>query len=73
MGRESGTGQVEEDEESRVLEQMRAARAEGATPQQIAGMLNKAGIPCKRAGKRWYPSTVKEILKREQEESGRGD
>jgi DNA invertase Pin-like site-specific DNA recombinase len=59
---ERGTCLKEDRREREVVEQMRAARAEGATLQQIAGMLNEKEIPRKRGGLKWYPSTVKKIL-----------
>lgn len=40
-----------------------AARANGATLQQIADTLNDQGTPTTRGGAKWYASTVAQVLK----------
>jgi DNA invertase Pin-like site-specific DNA recombinase len=62
---ESGTELVPEPEERTVLEQMKAARAEGLSLRAIAKLLNDARVPCKRGGAEWYASTVRRILMNE--------
>jgi DNA invertase Pin-like site-specific DNA recombinase len=56
---------IPEQQESMVLENMKAARAEGMSLTSIARFLNDAGVPCKKGGKQWYPTTVKKILERQ--------
>lgn len=59
---ESGTQLVPEKTEREVLEQMKAARAEGLSLRAIAKLLNAEKVPRKRGGVKWYASTVRNIL-----------
>ena len=59
---EHGSDLLPEPSERMVVEQMRAARAEGMTLLSIAELLNELKIPRKRGGAKWYPATVKKIL-----------
>jgi site-specific DNA recombinase len=47
--------------EAAVLEEMRAARADGISSHKIADMLNARGVPPK-AGAAWYGSSVRSVL-----------
>jgi DNA invertase Pin-like site-specific DNA recombinase len=44
-----------------VRERIQQERATGSTFQEIAGALNRDGIPTGQRGSRWYPSTVRVI------------
>jgi len=59
---ESGSELAPAMSEQVVLEQMRAARAEGLSYRAIAKLLNEAKVPCKRGGVKWHASTVRNIL-----------
>jgi hypothetical protein len=50
--------------EQRILERMKALRAEGVSYSGIANELNDSGVPSK-AGGAWHPFAVQKILDRE--------
>lgn len=54
---------VEVEQESAIVAEIQAARADGATLQSIADSLNSRGIPTK-TGKCWQPATIHLLLKR---------
>ena len=60
-----GTTRVVHKGEQKVIEKMLALLDEGQNYSQISKHLNSKNIPTKRGGS-WHPSTVKEIIKREQ-------
>ena len=60
-----GTTRVVHKGEQKVISKMLALLDEGQSFSQISRYLNSKNIPTKRGGS-WYPSTVKEIIKREQ-------
>jgi hypothetical protein len=47
-----------------VVERIRDARAAGLSLRQIADQLNADGTPTAHGGLRWWPSTVRSILRR---------
>ena len=60
-----GTTRVAHKGEQKVISKMLALLDEGQNFTKISKYLNSKNIPTKRGGS-WYPSTVKEIIKREQ-------
>ncbi len=48
--------------EVEVLAQIRAMGAGGSSPRAIAGELTRRGVPTKRGGPAWAPSTVKRLI-----------
>jgi len=60
-----GTKRVVHKGEQKIINTMLALADEGQSFTQISKYLNNKKIPTKRGGS-WYPSTVKEIIKREQ-------
>jgi len=60
-----GTKRVIHKGEQKIIEKMLALLDEGRNYTQISKYLNNKNIPTKRGGS-WHPSTVKEIIKREQ-------
>ena len=46
-----------------VVEQIRSAREEGTSYAKIADALNKAGTPTGQGGAKWYPSSVRAVLR----------
>jgi DNA invertase Pin-like site-specific DNA recombinase len=48
---------------AKVMDTIKPLRDAGLTLQQIADTLNRSGVQTARGG-RWYPSTVKNVLKR---------
>lgn len=51
-----------------IVEQIRTARAEGATFRAIAEALTSERIPTAHGGASWWPSTVRSILRRTAQE-----
>jgi hypothetical protein len=47
-----------------VVARIRRERAQGSTLAEIARRLNRDGIPTSQGGRRWWPSTVRDILSR---------
>ena len=65
LGYKMTDGRLEEDQaELEVVRRIIALRASGLTLQAIADQLNQEGIPTKRGGRLWHPSTVTYILSR---------
>ena len=60
--RRDGKGLVEIATEQKALQEMRRMAAEGATLSAIGEMLDARGLQPRR-GRRWYPSTVRAILR----------
>ena len=60
-----GTKRVDHKGEKKVIDKMLALQNEGQNFSQISKYLNSKNIPSKRGGS-WHPSTVKDIIKREQ-------
>ena len=60
---EGRKGFGEKDGEKPILDRMIALKSEGQNPQQIAYILNRAGIPT-RYGKQWCAPSIAKILKR---------
>jgi len=58
-----GTTRVVHKGEQKIVSKMLALLDEGQSYSQISKYLNSKNIPTKRGGS-WYPSTVKEIIKR---------
>jgi DNA invertase Pin-like site-specific DNA recombinase len=50
------------DGEKAVIERMVSLRGAGMSYERIADELNRAGVPTRKAGKRWFGSTVNGIL-----------
>jgi DNA invertase Pin-like site-specific DNA recombinase len=46
-----------------VVARIVALRMEGYTLQAIAGRLNDEGVPTAQGGRRWYPSTIAQVLR----------
>ena len=55
---------VEDAAEMKALRQMRKMRADGDSLRTIIRYLEAEGIPAKRGGDAWHPSTVNDILNR---------
>jgi DNA invertase Pin-like site-specific DNA recombinase len=47
----------------RVVKRIRRDRDRGATLSGIADRLNRDGVPTAQGGQRWYPSTVRAVLR----------
>jgi site-specific DNA recombinase len=58
-----GVSLVEDPAEQEVIDRIRDYRAAGASIREIAQVLNEAATPAR--GKRWHPTTVSRVLKRE--------
>jgi len=56
---------IENSQEQRALQKIRAMRRRGATLQRIADLLNRAGVPAKRGRGAWRHTSVRAILARE--------
>ncbi|MCB9062347.1 MAG: recombinase family protein [Halobacteriovoraceae bacterium] len=59
-----GTTRVVHKGEQKVIEKMISLREKGYSFKRISEYLNDKNIPTKLGGS-WYPSTVKDIVKRE--------
>ena len=53
---------VNEEAEMAVLVRMRQMQHEGVSLRQIARTFNDEGVPAKRVGSRWHPTTVARVL-----------
>ncbi len=47
-----------------VVERIRAARKAGKSLREIAADLNTEGVPTAHGGARWWPSTIRAVLRR---------
>jgi Recombinase len=48
-----------------VVARIRRERAQGSSLAEIARRLNRDGIPTSQGGRRWWPSTVRAVLRRQ--------
>jgi DNA invertase Pin-like site-specific DNA recombinase len=60
--RRDGKALIPMADEQTVIARVKTLRRSGSTLADIAITLNTDGIPTKRAGGRWYPSTVRNLL-----------
>ncbi len=56
---------TEDDDELATIARIQAWAVEGSSLAAIARRLNAEGVPTKRGGSQWYPSTVRYILQNE--------
>jgi hypothetical protein len=47
-----------------VVARIRRERVQGSSLAEIAGRLNRDGIPTGQGGRQWWPSTVRAVLRR---------
>jgi Recombinase len=52
-----------------VVERIRSERGGGRTLAFIAEGLNDDGVPTAQGGRRWYPATVRAVLRRQERAS----
>lgn len=68
--RHVGGKALDDPAERAIIDEILAKRSKGWSYRRLAEHLNASGVPCKQGGQRWYAATVRNIVKREKDESG---
>lgn len=58
-----GFAVVPDKAEQVILAEIIARRDRGMSWRSLAWLLNTKGVPCKKGGRTWYPSTVKGVYR----------